>query len=106
MFNTFQQDTQVEINEEGKIIAEEDQNSKQKIKMEEVTELVKHAFQSDKNRFFNLIYMMTTTVKSYKSAAILFLELLKCQPLKKTIQMEKSFSLASKSESFSDLSSK
>jgi hypothetical protein len=53
--------------------------------MSEVKELVKHAFQTDKNRFFNLIYMMTTTVKSYKAASILFLELLKSQPLQKTL---------------------
>jgi len=56
---------------------------------------VKKLFELDANRFLNVLYMMTSTVKNYRSAETLFLALFKAIPLTKIMDMEKQFTLTS-----------
>lgn len=49
----------------------------------------------DANRFLNILYMMTSTVKNYRSSEMLFLTLVKTVPLVKLMEMEKQFTLSS-----------
>jgi hypothetical protein len=53
------------------------------------------------------LYIMTSTVKNYRSAETLFLTLLKTTPLSKIMEMEKSFNLtSSKKQDLEDLASR
>ena len=55
--------------------------------------LVLKLFELNANRFFNILYIMTSTVKNYRSAETLFLTLLKTVKLSKIMELEKDFTL-------------
>ena len=56
---------------------------------------MKKLYEVDANRFLNILYMMTSTVKNYRSAEVLFLALVKSIPLTRLTEMEKQFTLTS-----------
>lgn len=66
------------------MIAEEEETV-QRANEKDLKEFVKKLFEVDANKFLNILYVMTSTVKNYRSAEILFLTLIKSVPLKKII---------------------
>jgi hypothetical protein len=63
----------------------EEEETVQRANEKDLKEFVKKLFEVDANKFLNILYVMTSTVKNYRSAEILFLTLIKTTPLKKII---------------------
>ena len=79
------------------MIPEDEENSLTESRFDEkqLRHFVKKLYELDANRFLNILYMMTSTVKNYRSSEILFLTLVKTIPLTKLMEMDKHFTLIS-----------
>lgn len=97
MIGGLSEDRTVEMDEEGNIVEQPQQMDIEETYVN-ITDLVKHACETDINRFLVMILTMNSTVKHYKSGNRLFVEVLRQRKLKGLQSLNRHFTLPQKKE--------
>lgn len=91
------EDRKIAMDEEGEIVEEPMETDQEAVK-EDLKHLVNYASESNMNRLLMLVLTMNSTVRHFKVANKLFIEILTQRKLKGLINANRNFSLGQMSE--------
>lgn len=97
MLGGSQEDRSIAMDEEGEIAEEPTEADPEAVK-EDLKQLVSYASESNMNRLLMLVLTMNSTVRHFKAANKLFIEILRQRKLKGLLGVNRSFSLGQVSE--------
>jgi hypothetical protein len=97
MLGGSNEDRHIAMDEEGEIAEEPMETDQEAVKVD-LKQLVNYASENNMNRLLMLVLTMNSTVRHFKAANKLFIEILRQKKLKGLIKTNRNFSLGQMSE--------